>query len=106
MFCDPTNGTVSPGDIIRRIKLDQFHRIEDPALKEKIERQQTELASMRQARIIRATTESKARVIEALRDGRLARACSRLRKSLINGGTPVFEWLAEREKSQSGEASR
>lgn len=65
-----------------------------------------ELASMRQARIIRATTESKARVIEALRDRSLARACSRLRKSLINGGTPVFEWLAEREKSQSGEASR
>ncbi len=61
---------------------------------------------MRQPSIIRTTTESKARVIEALREGSLARACSRLRKSLMNGGIPVFEWLAEREKTRSGETPR
>lgn len=65
-----------------------------------------ELASMRQPSIIRTTTESKARVIEALREGSLARACSRLRKSLMNGGIPVFEWLAEREKTRSRETPR
>jgi DNA-binding GntR family transcriptional regulator len=65
-----------------------------------------ELASMRQPRIIRSTTESKARVVEALRDRSLTRACSILRKSLIKGGTPVFEWLVEREKSQSEETPR
>lgn len=56
-----------------------------------------ELASMGQQRNVRKTMDTKAQIIESLREGRLARACSMLRKSLISGGSPVFEWLAERD---------
>lgn len=56
-----------------------------------------ELASMSRQRNVRKTAATKARIVETLREGRLTRACSMLRKSLMSGGTPVFEWLAERD---------
>lgn len=54
-----------------------------------------ELASMGQPKNIRSTAGTKAKIIRALREGDLELACSLVRDSLMNGGAPVFEWLAE-----------
>jgi len=63
-----------------------------------------ELASMGQHRIIDRTTRTKAGIVESLRAGALERACSQLRSSLMSGGEPVFQWLAQRDSDESQEA--
>jgi DNA-binding GntR family transcriptional regulator len=64
-----------------------------------------EMASMGEQQNVHQTTDTKRRIIGALRDGHLTTACSMLRESLINGGTPVFEWLARRG-AEKNEVSR
>ena len=60
-----------------------------------------ELASMGQPRVLRSTTQNRARVVKTLREGRLARACTLVRQSLLHGGKPVFEWLERRDRESN-----
>jgi DNA-binding GntR family transcriptional regulator len=100
------------GDVAVAVRLDEdWHRTlwaecPNPVLVELIEQfmrrtRRYELASMGQQRILRSTTRNKARIVETLREGRLARACTMLRKSLLGGGTPVFEWLTQRDSDNA-----
>jgi DNA-binding GntR family transcriptional regulator len=61
-----------------------------------------ELASMGRQKVVHKSTDNKRRIIETLRAGRLASACKVLRKSLLDGGEPVLEWLAQRERDEEG----
>lgn len=46
---DPTNGTVSAGDIVRTIKLGRYYRIEDQGLRKNVSQQLDELNSLKSA---------------------------------------------------------
>jgi len=105
-------------NVTAAIQLDEdWHRTlwaecPNPVLVELIEQfilrtRRYELASMGQQRILRSTARNKAQIVLALRDDRLARACKMLRESLLGGGTPVFEWLAQRgrDNAKNGETS-
>lgn len=46
---DPTNGTVSSGDIVRTIRVDSYYRIADRTLREKIREQVEQLNSLKSA---------------------------------------------------------
>ncbi|MEA2553061.1 MAG: hypothetical protein QOJ65_1237 [Fimbriimonadaceae bacterium] len=55
-----------------------------------------ELAAMSQARIVASSSQSKQKIVDALRKGDLDEACRRMRLSLERGLIPVVEWLESR----------
>jgi DNA-binding GntR family transcriptional regulator len=60
-----------------------------------------ELASMRQATVVATTARSKKRIQDSLENGDLEGACELLRRSLINGGEPVFAWLKRKDQEDN-----
>ena len=58
-----------------------------------------ELAAMRERSTVASSAGAKNEVHELLRVGKLAAACKRVRKSLMDGAQPVLAWLETRKAS-------
>ncbi len=58
-----------------------------------------ELAAMRERDTVASSVGAKTEVHELLRVGKLAAACKRVRKSLMDGAKPVLAWLETRKTS-------
>ncbi|MCA9727864.1 MAG: GntR family transcriptional regulator [Candidatus Eisenbacteria bacterium] len=97
----------SATDVRRAIELDdEWHRVlwadcPNPVLVELIEQfmlrtHRYELAAMRERRVLRKSSGSKAAIVDALRNADLPQACQLLRQSLERGVIPVLEWLEQR----------
>lgn len=59
-----------------------------------------ELALMRETKHVAVAIEDHVRIVMALRDGDLARACAALKHNMQSGREPIVNWLKARTKSR------